>query len=136
MKKKFIIGGIIILIPVIFLVYLGFKNSLTYYYQVDQLLNKGSSVYDKNVRVSGRVQPGMEVVQETSEIRFRIIDITNQDNSIPVVYTGVIPDTFAEGKDVIIEGKYSGTGVFQATSIVTKCASKYIPAGVTTGTGQ
>jgi len=136
MKKKFIIGGIIILIPVIFLAYLGFKNSLTYYYQVDQLLNKGSSVYDKNVRVSGRVQPGMEVVQETNEIRFRIIDIANQDNSIPVVYTGVIPDTFAEGKDVIIEGKYSGTGVFQATSIVTKCASKYIPAGVTTGTGQ
>lgn len=136
MKKKFIIGGIIILIPVIFLAYLGFKNSLTYYYQVDQLLNKGSSVYDKNVRVSGRVQPGIEVVQETSEIRFRIIDIANQDNTIPVVYTGVIPDTFAEGKDVIIEGKYSGTGVFQATSIVTKCASKYIPAGVTTGTGQ
>ena len=136
MKKKFIIGGIIILIPVIFLAYLGFKNSLTYYYQVDQLLNKGSSVYDKNVRVSGRVQTGMEVVQETSEIRFRIIDIANQDNSIPVVYTGVIPDTFAEGKDVIIEGKYTGTRVFQATLIVTKCASKYIPAGVTTGTGQ
>jgi cytochrome c-type biogenesis protein CcmE len=136
MKKKFIIGGIILLIPIIFLAYLGFKNSLTYYYQVDQLLAKGSAVYDKNVRVSGRVQSGIEQVTGTNEIRFTIIDIANRDNTIPVVYSGVIPDTFQEGGDVIVEGKYTRAKVFQATSIVTKCASKYIPAGVTTGTGQ
>jgi len=136
MKKKFIIGGIILLVAIVFLGYLGFRNSLTYYYQVDQLVAKGSSVYDKNVRVAGRVLPGVETDPALNSMRFNIVDIANQDETIKVAYSGAIPDTFQEGGDVIIEGRFSNDGIFQATSIVTKCASKYIPSGVTTGTGK
>jgi len=132
MKKKFIIGGIILLVAVGFLGYLGFKSALTYYYEVDQLLAKGDAITGKNVRVGGQVEPGVESISAHNQIQFTIIDIAHHDKTIPVVFTGTVPDSFAEGGDVIVEGKLTSSGVFEADTIVTKCASKYIPAGVTT----
>jgi cytochrome c-type biogenesis protein CcmE len=53
--------------------------------------------------------------------------ITEGNDSIPVVYHGVTPDTFRAGSDVVVEGQLDSQGVFQASSILTKCPSKYEP---------
>jgi cytochrome c-type biogenesis protein CcmE len=132
MRKKFIIGGIILLVPIVFLAYMGFKSSLTYYYEVDQILQQSEAQVGKTVRIGGQVLPGAQTDVGKFELRFTIIDIANQDGKIDVVYHGAVPDTFKEGVDVIVEGKWAPGAAFQAKSIITKCASKYIPSGVTT----
>jgi hypothetical protein len=48
------------------------------------------------------------------------------EGSLPVAYTGIVPDMFAEGRDVIIEGRYVD-GVLQAHAVMTSCPSKYEP---------
>ena len=48
--------------------------------------------------------------------------------SLPVVYKGVVPDTFKPGEDVVAEGKSDQQGVFHADKLITRCAGKYEPA--------
>ncbi|MFC1981214.1 cytochrome c maturation protein CcmE [Chloroflexota bacterium] len=124
-KKKFIIGGALIMIAVIFLIVLGLKSGATYYYEVNELFVQGSSLDGKTVRVGGEVTPDVE--HEVGKLCFKIIDTVSQDTTLPVVYQGSVPDTFKVGRYVIVEGRYNPKGVFEATSIITKCPSKYQP---------
>jgi cytochrome c-type biogenesis protein CcmE len=64
-------------------------------------------------------------------MRFHIGDFAGPDRvpvegTVVVAYTGVVPDMFAEGRDVIIEGRYVD-GTLQAQTIMTSCPSKYEP---------
>ena len=60
-------------------------------------------------------------------LRFRLRDI-NGTGSVPVVYTGSVPDLFAPGRDVSVRGKVqNGIFVAERDSLVTKCPSKYAP---------
>ena len=126
-KKRFIIGGIIILLALGYLGYTSFAGAATYYYKVNEVLAKGSSVVGANVKVEGRVVP--DSVQRESAgrlIMFTISDI-GSGQSIPVVYSGVAPDTFKADSDVVVEGRLGSDGIFQAQTIMTKCPSKYEP---------
>ena len=59
------------------------------------------------------------------ELRFRIRDRDGTE-SVPVVYSGVVPDPFREGREVIVEGELrQGTFVAERDSLVTKCPSKF-----------
>ena len=60
-------------------------------------------------------------------LRFRLRDV-NGTRSVPVVYTGSVPDLFAAGRDVSVRGKLQdGLFVAEHDSLVTKCPSKYAP---------
>ncbi len=126
-KKKFLIGGLILLIAIAFLGYRGFVEGATYYSEVNELLGQESSIYGENVRVNGKVVSG-SVEQETEGLilRFVINDIETED-SLPVVYQGVVPDTFKAGNEVVVEGYLDSDGVFRGHTLVPKCASKYVP---------
>ena len=124
-KKKFIIGGALIIIAIVFLIVLGLKSGATYYYEVSELLAQEPSLAGKTVRVTGEVAPDVE--HEVGKLRFRIIDTASQNTTLTVVYQGPLPDTFKAGRDIVVEGKYTSGGVFEATSIITKCPSKYQP---------
>lgn len=126
-KKKFLIGGIILFIAIGYLGYTGFIHSATYYYEVSEFLELDSSVYGQSVRINGTVVPG-SIKQEAQGLilKFTINDV-EKDASLPVIYHGAVPDTFKAGNDVVVEGKYTTEGTFEATTILTKCASKYVP---------
>ena len=125
-KKKYLIGGLILIAALIFLGYLGFMGGLTYYYEVGELLDKANSISGQTVRVSGNVAD--DVVRDGLEMRFTILDMSNSETSLPVVYSGAVPDTFKVGNQVVVEGKYTTTtGIFEAEAIIVKCGSKYIP---------
>lgn len=124
-KKKYLIGGLILIAALIFLGYLGFMGGLTYYYEVGELLDKANSISGQTVRVSGNVAD--DVVKDGLEMRFTIMDMSDSETSLPVVYSGAAPDTFKVGNQVVVEGKYTTTGVFEAEAIIVKCGSKYIP---------
>ena len=125
-KKKFIIGGIILFLAIGYLGWLGFINSAIYYYEVGEFLDM--SQYGQSVRVNGTVVPGSIQQAGGGGIRFVIRDINVSSTTITVAYTGVVPDTLQEDNDVVVEGKYTEEGIFEATTILTKCASKYEPA--------
>ncbi len=126
-RKKFLIGGIIILLALGYLGFTSFAGAATYYYKVNEVLAKGSSVIGDNMRVEGHV--ALDSVQRESAgrlMRFTISD-NGSGRSLPVVYSGVVPDAFKAGYDVVVEGSLGSDGVFKAQTILTKCPSKYEP---------
>ena len=126
-KKKFLIGGIILFIALGYLGYTGFVSSATYYYEVNELMEQESSIYGENVRVNGQVAPGsVEQEAQGTMLRFTMIDVDGEE-SLPVVYQGVVPDTFKVGNEVVVEGQLNPDGIFQAHTLMPKCPSKYVP---------
>lgn len=123
-KKKYLIGGLILIAALIFLGYFSFMGGLTYYYEVGELLDETNSITGQTVRASGNVAD--DVVKDGLELRFTILDMSDSETSLPVVYSGAVPDTFKVGNQVVVEGEYTG-GVFEAEAIIVKCGSKFIP---------
>jgi cytochrome c-type biogenesis protein CcmE len=124
-KKKFIIGGVIICLGLGYLAYTGFASSATYYYTVSELVSREKPLSGADIRVNGQVA-GSSIEKEDGGLTLRFI-VTEGGESLPVVYSGVVPDTFKENTDVVIEGRLDSDGVFQAEQILTKCPSKYVP---------
>jgi len=123
-KKKFIIGGLILAAALVFLGYIGFMGSVTYYYEVSELLEKADTLSSQTIRVSGNVAD--DVDRQGLDMSFTILDLSNNGDSLPVVYSGAVPDTFKVGNQVVVEGEYTA-GVFEADTIIVKCGSKYEP---------
>ena len=78
-----------------------------------------------NYRLTGEVAEG-SVVHRGSDLRFEVADREDPKATIPVEYSGQVPDPFGEGREVILEGTVRD-GVFHAEkdSLVTKCPSKF-----------
>ena len=125
MRRKFLIGGLIVLLAVGYLGYTGFQGSAIYYYTVSEVIEQGNSIDGKNVRVNGQVIPG-SVEEEAGNLMLKF-SIEEGGESLPVVYQGVVPDTFKVGSEVVVEGHLNSAGIFQANTILTKCPSKYVP---------
>ena len=56
------------------------------------------------------------------------MDTSGSGASLPVFYSGAVPDTFKVGNQVVVEGEYTAAGIFEADAIIVKCGSKYEPA--------
>jgi cytochrome c-type biogenesis protein CcmE len=111
--------------------YAGVQQSSMYYFTITEFLPKKEELVGQGVRVAGRVATGSLWKQTTAkgtEMKFAIGDFTDEAVAAPetvsVAYTGIVPDMFAEGRDVIIEGKYV-EGTLQAQTNMTSCPSKY-----------
>lgn len=106
-----------------YLILSGFNDTTVSYYQkVDELKALGVSAEGRSFRVSGQVVTGS--VERAADGLSMTFTIDELGQTMPVVYHGIIPDTFKEGAGVLLEGKYA-KGRFEATNIMTKCASKY-----------
>lgn len=118
MKPKFIIGGAVI---VIFLVFAGvnFQRSLTPYVSLTEAKAKGSTVQIKGARVEGSEQYNME----EKTFNFKLID-NSSGEEFQVIYHGVKPSNFEHATEVVARGRYH-QGVFEADEILVKCPSKY-----------
>ena len=78
----------------------------------------------KSYELTGKVVNG-SIEQDGDDLRFRIRDRDGTE-SVPVAYTGVVPDPFRNGREVIVSGELrSGTFVAERDSLVTKCPSKF-----------
>jgi cytochrome c-type biogenesis protein CcmE len=79
------------------------------------------------IRLGGIVQPGSVQKGENLAIRF---EVTDGNRSVPVAFTGILPDLFREGQGVVTEGKVDANGLFVATSVLAKHDEKYVPKEV------
>jgi cytochrome c-type biogenesis protein CcmE len=78
----------------------------------------------RSYELTGKVVNG-SVEHRGSDLRFRIRD-RDGTQSVPVAYTGVVPDPFRDGREVIVSGELrNGTFVAERDSLVTKCPSKF-----------
>ena len=126
--------GVIVAVFVIGVVFLVQRQG-AYYRQVSDLT---TGQYDgKNVKVGGRVLDGT-IERDASGVLFTIEDLTGKPDTVKVLYSGQMPNTFDAGVDVVVIGKYASNGsLITAEQLQTKCPSKYkgqaSPAAQTTG---
>ena len=134
-QKKFIVGTMAIVIAVGYLIYTGIQETKVYYFTADEFLVKRQELADEDIRVAGRVKGGsIDWNPRTLQLSFVLgpIEASSRDDNatvegIPVSYKGILPDMFAEGRDVIVEGLYTEKERLVASTIMTSCPSKYEP---------
>ena len=119
---SFIIAGVAIIGAVLYLVIANTGASAQYYMSIREL-RACTTCATRTIRVAGNVQAGSIVRDDKSQmVRFTIVD---GSESMPVVYSGVVPDIFRSGVQVVVEGKLNSQGVFQAQNLLAKCPSKF-----------
>jgi cytochrome c-type biogenesis protein CcmE len=103
------------------LVYTSF-SAATEAKEPSQLLNAAPG---KSYDLTGTVVDG-SVRHQGETIRFRVADRDNPSASIPVTYTGTVPDPFRAGREIVLTGSVRhGTFVGQRDTLITKCPSKF-----------
>jgi cytochrome c-type biogenesis protein CcmE len=131
MKKhgRFMVGLVGVAAVVSYLIWTGVSNTMVYYLTPTELFARvkaDPSFRNVGVKVSGKVVAGsVERVPDQLVYRFRVHDLSNASVVFPVEYHGTLPDTFTDQSEVVLEGRLDGNGVFQATSLLTKCGSRY-----------
>ena len=118
----FIIGGVAILAAVIYLVYANTQANALYYMTVSEL-KSCTTCASQSVRVAGVVQAGSIVRDDHKQLITFVI--TQGGQSLPVTYSGIVPDIFRPGVEVVVEGHYTCQGPFQAQTLLAKCPSKF-----------
>ncbi len=119
---SFMLAGIAILGAVLYLVFANTQANAVYYMTVPELKHCTTCTVQA-VRVAGVVEAGSVARDDARQmINFTI---TDGKQLLPVTYTGVVPDIFRPGIQVVVEGHYTGQGPFQAQALLAKCPSKF-----------
>lgn len=105
------------------LCYAGFSDNGAYFLNVSEAKAMDTAKLDK-ARLFGLVS-GENMLKEAGALSFQLLDKDSASLSIPVRYTGLVPDTFKAGAEVIVEGSMDALGQFMAKTLMTKCPSKY-----------
>jgi cytochrome c-type biogenesis protein CcmE len=120
-RLKYVIGATIIVVVLAWLVFSNIQGASAQYLTVEELRAQGSS--GNIVRVSGLVI-GDTIDWDSQQLILRF-EIADDGGSLPVVYEGVRPDMLRDGAETVVEGRYSDGGIFEASTLLLKCPSKY-----------
>lgn len=120
------IATVVIVGTILYLAVTGVNANKSYYVTIHELQSMGNHAYTRHLRVAGNVEPG-SIEREGAHAQFTLME---QGNKLRVDYTGgdPPPDTFKDNAQALAVGMYGRDGVFHATQIQAKCASKYAPA--------
>jgi len=120
----FIIAGLAALGIAAALVLNAFQDNLVFFFSPSQIAAKEAPTA-RTFRVGGLVKEGT-VKRDTDGLTVRFV-VTDTAESIPVVYKGILPDLFKEGKGCVAQGKLGGDGVFYADEVLAKHDENYMP---------
>lgn len=129
-KIKFLAGFTVIVLCLLYLVVSGFQKTAMYYFTVTELEAREAEFVGKRIKLAGKVVPGSIQKQPGRRIEFQIWEpLKGAENAFSekrtVRYKGIVPDTFRDESDVVLEGKPGENGVFHAETLLAKCPSKY-----------
>jgi cytochrome c-type biogenesis protein CcmE len=115
----------VIVLSLGYLAYTGVEESKSYYVTIAELRGMGESAHSKRLRVAGEVVPG-SIKRQGTTVEFLLKE---EKETLSVIYKGTEapPDTFKDDSQALVEGRFSPDGVFRATHLQAKCASKYSP---------
>lgn len=127
-QTKILLGAFVIFAAVGFFIFTNLQGNQQYFLTLAEMKAKGDLATRQTVRIGGNLAPNTTKVDSKSVSA----QFTLTDGSIvlPVVYNGVLPDTFEKSTQVIAEGKLGSDGVFHASLVMAKCPSKYDPSQV------
>jgi cytochrome c-type biogenesis protein CcmE len=128
------IAVVIILGTIGWLAYSGYGAGKSYFVTIAELGGMGDKAYHSNLRVEGFVQPG-SIEQYGTHVDFVLNEYESHSPKaasgrlLKVSYKGSEPppDTFKDDSQALAEGTYGRDGIFHATTLQAKCASKYAP---------
>ena len=147
-RMKFIVGGLLIIAAVIYLIITATSATAEYFYTIDEISAKGSSVVGQSIRLSGAVD-GETIVYDpaTLTLKFTVVhvpgDLAEVEKNgglaavlhaavadptrtrLEVVYIGVKPDLLRNEAQAIMTGKLGEDGVFHADELLLKCPTRY-----------
>ena len=146
--NKFVIGGILILVAVVFLIWTSTAASAEYFLTVDELNAKGTGVVDKNLRVSGAViGDSIQYDPQSLTLSFEVAHVPADNLAIEsegglaevlhqavvdpsrarikVVYVGPKPDLLRNEAQAIMTGHLAEDGTFYAEELLLKCPTRY-----------
>lgn len=107
-----------------YLVASAFRNNLVFFFSPTQVAAKEAPV-NRTFRIGGLVEEGT-LKRETDGLTVRFT-VTDTAASIPVVYKGILPDLFKEGRGCVAQGRIGSDGVFQAEEVLAKHDENYMP---------
>src|SRR5215475_7934772 len=139
-KLRFVIGSLLIVAAIAYLITTSIRNTYEYYLTVNEVGARRAELGGQTLRIAGRVKPGCIAWDPSSlTLRFAMIPIpepaadgavqkvvSTDPASFNVTCVGEPkPDMLADDRDVIVEGRLSGSGDVTATQVLTSCPSKY-----------
>jgi cytochrome c-type biogenesis protein CcmE len=123
-RVAFIVAGLAGLGIAAYLVASAFRNNLVFFFSPTQVAAKEAPV-GRTFRIGGLVQEGtLQRENDGLTVRFTV---TDTEANIPVVYKGILPDLFKEGRGCVAQGKLGSDGVFHADEVLAKHDENYMP---------
>jgi cytochrome c-type biogenesis protein CcmE len=120
----FIVAGVAGLGVAAFLAAQAFRSNLVFFYSPSEVVAKTAPA-GRTFRVGGLVETGtLKRDDDGLTVRFAVTDTAK---SIPVVYKGILPDLFKEGKGCVAQGRVGSDGVFYADQVLAKHDENYMP---------
>ncbi|MDZ7584587.1 MAG: cytochrome c maturation protein CcmE [Thiobacillus sp.] len=101
-----------------------FNSNLVFFFSPTQVAN-GEAPTSRAFRIGGLVEEG-SIRREADGLTTRFA-VTDTAKTMPVIYTGILPDLFKEGKGVVAEGRLGADGLFAATQVLAKHDENYMP---------
>lgn len=147
-RIKFIIGGLLIALAVIYLIASSTQAAAQYYLTIDELVERDESFGDRDIKVSGAVI-GDSITYDTETLTLKFIAVNvpadldeiedegglaeilhkavldTDANRIEVVYVGPKPDLLRHEAQAIVTGRVGEDGVFYADELLLKCPTRY-----------
>jgi cytochrome c-type biogenesis protein CcmE len=120
----FIVAGVALVAAAVGLVLYALKNNVSLYFTPTQVFNK-EAPQARSFRIGGLVEAGsLQREKDGLTARFNITDTVK---TMPVIYKGILPDLFKEGKGVVAQGKLEADSMFHADEVLAKHDENYMP---------
>lgn len=127
-KRLIVVLAVVVLSSVgIGLVAYGLRGNINLFYPPADVI-AGKAPVGQSIRVGGMVVEGSIIRSDSSlDVRF---EVTDYAGTVPVLYSGILPDLFDEGQGVVAAGKLDEQGVFVAHEVLAKHDENYMPPEV------
>jgi cytochrome c-type biogenesis protein CcmE len=124
--KRFmwVVVGLGVIGVAVTLVLRAFNSNMVFFFTPTQVA-QNEAPKDRTFRIGGLVTAG-SVKRQTDGLTVNF-EVTDTAKTIPVTYTGILPDLFKEGKGVVAQGKIGPDGVFRAAEVLAKHDENYMP---------
>ena len=129
-QTKFLVGGLVVVLVMVYLVFSSLSGATQYYLTVAELKAQGPS--NRIVRVNGIVDgDSIQYDPWTLTLQFDLVDDSGR---LSVMHHDVMPDMLGDGADAVVEGKYRDDSVLEVNpnGLLLKCPSKYEEAATST----
>ena len=124
--KRFglIAAGLALLVIAVVLIAKSFNSNLVFFFTPTQV-QAGEAPKTGSFRIGGMVEEGtLKRLPDGLRVAFNVTDTAK---TMPVIYKGILPDLFKEGKGVVAQGKLGANGTFEADQVLAKHDENYMP---------